>query len=494
MKNSLKIKENILSLENKYPVDEWKIDDIYIWPYIRIKLYIDLLKYSNPDFDDRQPKNITDNISQRGNFRKIKSLIRSVLYLKRLKSDLVQKDIVYFGAHFHRNKVDGKYFNRFFDSLNYLYDLNSRHYTAEFLKIYSENHNQASIINLTKALNAFREYSKFKSKVKPKREKNSCIQLDNYNEFLAQIKSIDEKIDIYKYSIEFLVKWVRKLEYLCEFFDKFYLKVKPKYVIYAGYYGYDALYASILSANRLNIKTVDIQHGPQTNTHMVFTEWQKIPEQGYNLMPAEYWNWDHHSVENIKNWTKNTYIKSKCIGQPYIEYYKMVNDIHIKKNHQILYSLQAKPFNIEDFITPGIIELIKEYSYIWVLRLHPSGHIGEKDIKKYCKQKNITDKVLIQDSKDYPLPLAISESKWHITHFSGCVIESTLLGTPSIIINEFGKKIYQSYIDNKTVYYVNNKSSSFIDHFRNIINNHSSLSTSKRKITIINPFELHHKK
>jgi hypothetical protein len=39
----------------------------------------------------------------------------------------------------------------------------------------------------------------------------------------------------------------------------------------------DNLYAAVLAANQLGIRTIDFQHGPQTNVHMVFTAWNKIP-------------------------------------------------------------------------------------------------------------------------------------------------------------------------------------------------------------------------
>lgn len=490
MLKAKKIKENILSLENKYPVDEWKIDDIYIWPYIRIKLFIDLLKYSNPNFEHGEYGMKKSKIAKKSKFKKAKLLVDSFLYLQKFKSNLIQKDIVYFGAHFHRTKVDGKYFNRFFDSLNYLYDLDHKHYTFEFLKIYPQNHNQDSILNLTSILNAYRNYTVFKNKILLKRNKIKARNLEEYDEFLEEIIKLNPKISVDHYSVFFLKRKIIKINQLMLFFNKFYLKVKPKYVIYAGYYGYDALYASILSANRLNIKTVDIQHGPQTNTHMVFTEWQKIPLEGYNLMPVEYWNWDDYSVNNIKKWSSIVNINSKCIGQPYIEYFKKNNSNKIIKKDQILYSFQAKPFNIEDFIQPKIIQLIKQLKLKWVFRLHPSSHISKEEVIKYCKQKNIYDRILVQDSKDYALPLSILESKWHITHFSGCVIESRLLETPSIIINEFGKTIYQSYIDDNAVYYNNIESASFIDDFKDIIKSKTILLTDKSNDTLKNPFEL----
>jgi hypothetical protein len=47
------------------------------------------------------------------------------------------------------------------------------------------------------------------------------------------------------------------------------LKVRPSKIILPGYYG-RIIYMHVLAANQLGIRTIDFQHGPQTNVHMVF--------------------------------------------------------------------------------------------------------------------------------------------------------------------------------------------------------------------------------
>lgn len=62
--------------------------------------------------------------------------------------------------------------------------------------------------------------------------------------------------------------WSLKIECWESFSKKVFKKIKPKKIIFLSYYGFDAITSVMSAANKLNIKTVDLQHGPQTNTHM----------------------------------------------------------------------------------------------------------------------------------------------------------------------------------------------------------------------------------
>ena len=117
------------------------------------------------------------------------------------------------------------------------------------------------------------------------------------------------------------------------------------------------------------------------------------------------------------------------------------------------------------------MSLIKALDYIWILRLHPSSYITKLDVEEFVKSKGVLEKVKIEDAKSSPLPISILKSTWHITHFSGCVIEALMLDTPSIIINDFGQAIYKGYIDQKKVFYVDHEAANFVSLIKNIMSN-----------------------
>lgn len=462
------IKQHLLRLESSYPVDQWEVDGVKVWPYLRIRLFIDLLKYSKPK-TTTSSKTTNLKSSKKKFIKQLFQVFKDLFYLFHFFLKLQSKSVIYYGGHFHRTKIDGVYFNRFFDALSYNYGLSDDHYTFEFLKIYNRNFYQSSILDLSSSINAYNTLQKIKAKVFKQRKIVSKVSLQEYDDFLKDVSQLNHFIVLDSYTESSVVRWTKKIIDLQPFFEAVYKRVQPKYVVYAGYYGYDHLYASIYSANSMGIKTVDVQHGPQTNTHMVFSDWTKIPENGYLLMPKIYWNWDEHSKANILKWGSFNGIEAKCIGQPYINYFNATNKVNIPKQPYVLYSFQAKPFSLKDFLSDSILSLIRAMDYIWILRLHPSSYITKADVEKFVKENDVLEKVKIEDAKSSPLPVSILKSTWHITHFSGCVIEAMMLDTPSIIINDFGQAIYKDYIDQKKVFFVDYKASNFVSQIKNVM-------------------------
>lgn len=61
-------------------------------------------------------------------------------------------------------------------------------------------------------------------------------------------------------------------------------------------------------------------------------------------MPVEYWTWDEKTKLNIDIWAdKTTNIKSKVVGQPYLEYWKIRNSKVLIDEKVVFYSLQLLP-------------------------------------------------------------------------------------------------------------------------------------------------------
>ena len=481
------IKASILYIEEKYPVDLWEVNGIKVWPYIRIKLYIHFLMMMNKSID-RETKQKKDVVEKKRNLLNLfLELIISFVKLNLFFFKLNKKKYLLFGSHIQRVKQNGLYFNRFYDALSDLYGLQEEVYMMEFQKVYTNSYNKGAIITLEKNIHYYKNIQKVVSKFK----KNSDVSnLPDYKLFYEYLKKIPVRLDLLKIGEKDLLKWTNKIHFIKPFFKRFYKKVQPNTISFLGFYGYDDLYAALLTANQNGIKTVDFQHGPQTNIHMVYSSWTKFPKEGYDLMPKEFWNWDEFSKENIESWSKKAAkIKTKVVGQPFVNYWLKHNSFENKTNNNILYSLQTFPFEIQDMITPKIIQLIKELPYQWILRLHPRNYLKIDGIQVFLDNNNISDKTIIQSSIDSPLPEVILNSIAHVTNFSGCLIEAHLLGKPTIIINNIGKEMFAQYLDNKSVFYLEQKNIDFELNFKNKI----SFIKKNKNITInknfLNPFE-----
>lgn len=265
----------------------------------------------------------------------------------------------------------------------------------------------------------------------------------------------------------------------------FIKKIKPEKIVFLGYYGLDDLTAAIVSANEYNINSVDLQHGSQIN-NMAFSDWTKIPVHGYNTVVNEFWTWDEESKKNIDLWAaKTTNIKVKVIGQPYVSYWLNKKEDTGKSKKKILYTLHLS--NLEDMLTHEVISLIKKVNYEWVLRLHPRNSLSKENIEKFLIANEINEKVTIQNSVEKPLPEMLTESILHITNYSGSLIEARMMNIPTVIINKLGLEIYNQYLDENLVFFIDFEKPDFVSNCQSLIMNIENKEKISPKLQVFNP-------
>ncbi len=227
-------------------------------------------------------------------------------------------------------------------------------YMVEHQKVYDVNFNQKNIIPLAQRLKDFTIIQKLKDRFK---KKNLDVYLEDYNVFLELLSKEIPNTQSLSISETDMIRWTNKIKALDVFYTRMFSKVQPEKIIFPGYYAWDNLYAAVFTANKLKIRTIDFQHGPQTNVHMVFSSWTKIPDGGYGIMPTEYWTWDENSKINIDKWAQKTSnVISKIVGQPYLEYWKQKNKDLVEEKKIVLYSLQLMP--LTQMLSDIIIALI----------------------------------------------------------------------------------------------------------------------------------------
>ena len=480
------IKEIILDWEQRFPVNEWQIQGIHIWPYIRIKLYFFLLNINNEKYSSPQQNDAVEKSGLSRLKRNFKRIVESKILLHNFYSGLKPKKIIFFGSHFHRTKQDGLYFNRFFDPIVHKYNLHDEIYSVEFEKVYERNYNQNAILPLHKYLDCYKLLEKVEGLYKPKKKVYS--ELSYFNNFYNDLTNQFHSVKGLHLSSESLEKWAEKVKRNKDFFTKVFEKTKPEKIIFLSYYGYDDLAAAILAANDLGIKTIDFQHGPQTNVHMAYSSWTKLPDTFYNTMPLEYWTWDKESKKNIEEWTqKSEYLNVKIFGHPYLSYFR--NEI-LKSDSvkEIMFSLQTLP--LREMLPGVILNLIRGSNLKWIFRMHPRSNFSIQELDSFLSNHDIPKKLYkIEDSTNSPLPKSLAGARLHVTNFSGCVIEAGLLGIPSVIIHESGREMFKNYIDNKNVFYLNRQDPGFKENFIKIWEELPEVSEKRKFIPIGNPLD-----
>ncbi|MFC4636280.1 hypothetical protein ACFO3O_20405 [Dokdonia ponticola] len=451
MKNRSDIRDFIIHLEHSFPVNTWVMNDVHIWPYVRQRLFFHLIEEL-----ESQEKNVStldvkeEIVSIKKNT--INTRIRDVLRYVKFIANLEKKEYLFLGANTYRTLHEGTLYNKYFDSFIEKENLLEKSILFEYDTDNHTNYHNREIIQKYKYIvNGFSILNRFKSLFKIQRKN----ELDDF--FTQFIYFLNEK-PITKSFVDTRLNntFFKELENLFnkkDLFEKIFLKIKPHTVIVLCYYSNLDSLAAVIAANRLGIKTVELQHGPQTDIHLCYGSWTKIPKEGYEMIPKNFWCWDEDSEETIRKWANNTCVKTKIIGNPWCEYWK-ARSLNYSNTNFILYTLQPEPLSFEQLFPEGIIRLIRKESYTWYVRLHPRQLLIIDEFIEFCKSNNIYHLINLESATNDSLPLLLANCSLHLTHFSGSTIEASFFNKKTILINESGKVSYNHLIKDNRAFFI----------------------------------------
>jgi hypothetical protein len=439
--NRKELTDFLNSLEQKYPVNEWRLDGVDIWPIVKFNIFVQWRAYHHRKYNSMLRKGGATDINNKP--VPPKSLLSSLKTLWQLK----QKKETHFplllaGANSHRIDFEGQFVNRYFQPVTeYLEDKKQDFLLVEYeprlasKKYPSENH----LIFLDDYLPAAKFIQSLKLVAGPK-------TLKGFDEFFQEVRNkIPDVVKNKKY-LKIISARVKELKAYALVFDILIQKHKPHRAIGLCYYNM-AMYAMNYVAHKNNIGSVDVQHGSIGYTHPAYSSYSKVPVDGYNVMPKVFWCWDEASSRAIETWTqKQNFHKTVLGGNPWLTYFGL-NDKNVydfpKKKKIILYTMQ---FNFpETFIVEAIRKSSNEYE--WWLRLHPRTGGIKHEMEEFLQKENIAEKVNLHQATQYPLQKILLNSVIHISRSSGSIIEAAQIGVKSIVINEIGVDNYRDYIE-----------------------------------------------
>lgn len=471
IKNRTDIKNFIVDIEKKFDILQWKVNDIHLWPLIRIELYFALIKsienddliisVPNKSFSTKQKK-IKYNLIFRIKRQLKHTYEKSQIYLKLKKAtkNLRKKETVFVSEKMYRSEINGIYYNKFFDPL--IADKTEKSFLFwEYGEILENFSNQNAIIDFIKVNSLYKRYLYLifnKNKID--------VFLEGYESLWDYITTSNPNLSSDSLTKEAISR--QALIFHQAFQTATYLlkKVQPKKVFILWYYGFPG-FAISAAANKLNIKTIEMQHGPQTDLHLAYANWTKIPDAGFDMLPRNYWCWNRSSAETIEKWSNsNPLYNIEINGNPWHSF--EINIKNISENY-VLYCMQPIPVSITQLIFPALINTIKNSEKKWYIRFHPRQKDEEiQEIINIIEESNISHKVNFDDANRITLPQLIKNCSFHITHFSGCALEAFILKKKTIFINEIGLHSFPEIFKNKFAYYIDYNDKNFEEKFRKI--------------------------
>lgn len=243
-----------------------------------------------------------------------------------------------------------------------------------------------------------------------------------------------------------------------EYFRRVLERVKPEIVIFTNYYA--AMNMAFIDAARgLGVPTVDLQHGVQSELHAAYGRWMNVPPQGYSLLPNIFAVWTEHDRETIDAWTCNLSpgIHTAVVtGNPWLNIWSQDNQTTRTYDQLFMSEFPAKPNRKRLLFTHQDLELIPTWfpealrrasvhSDIF-FRVHPRSKWGIPYWRQYFVERGI-EGVVIARATEWPLLALMRHMDLHATCHSTCVSEAYALGVPSLVITDDGEAIHRDLID-----------------------------------------------
>jgi len=254
---------------------------------------------------------------------------------------------------------------------------------------------------------------------------------------------------------------------LSSYFSKQLKTIKPKIVFIETYHGYIGM-GLCHACKKMNIKSVDVQHGVQGKYHSAYSYFSNIPSQGYNVMPNYFLTWSKKESDIINAWApQDTKIRSFMIGNP-IQKIFLTNSSIFKYFDKLFikhYNAEINKFKV--LITlQNSLSFPKIYyslicnspdNYYYFVRFHPCTTFKEKQNVK-MKMKGIPNqKYSTGMASELPIYAMLRNIDIHITEDSSVVIEAACFSVKSIVTCETAIAHYEDYINEELVYYCSNE-------------------------------------
>ncbi|PWR72848.1 hypothetical protein [Methanospirillum lacunae] len=269
------------------------------------------------------------------------------------------------------------------------------------------------------------------------------INIDILNQVISQ-----ETNGLVRLEKEVIVDKITSLLTYSRFFCHAFHQIKPKIVFMSTYYNV-AWMGAILAARKMNILTVDVQHGCQGKIHYMYSFWSKTPKEGYDLLPQFFWVWSEYFARVHREWIPSDCSKHKVIIGGHFWMYKWINSNfnHFNPECNLFFNELSSYEKIilvtVDYtnppILPHLLDAIKKTSgrWMWLIRLHPLLKSNLYDFLNFFSSNGIVN-VEIEKTNTYPLYPLLEKVDHHVSYMSTVSFEAAAFEKPTTIIHNVG--------------------------------------------------------
>lgn len=311
-------------------------------------------------------------------------------------------------------------------------------------------------------------YLKFKIRLKIKKDIKIL-----FNHLKMINKYLDEK---YIIDLNSFYNDINIIYFYSKIFEKLLNKKKPKLVFMSCYYNLIGL-SLILAGRNKSIPTVDVQHGLCEPVHIMYTHWNNIPKNGFNLLPNFFMSWGEPTAKHINSYFKNSPHRALVAGKPDLLAFNRLNFIedsikkieskklNYKKTILFTCSLRCIPDNFYEVI----LEFANSKDFLFLIRYHPlHSYSYDMSLIQDLRNRQINN-IDIESTNKANLYNLLSIADFHITGDSTVAYEALYFDLRTIVLEKEGKIFFEDYVK-KNIFIYETESKKLISLLNNNIN------------------------
>ncbi|MCW5632658.1 MAG: glycosyltransferase [Rubrivivax sp.] len=446
MKNSAEVLAAIHALEEAFPVDTWHCGDLPLWPWYRVRLYVDAVNDMLAASPSLKPLARLRHLA--GRAARAVGRVPLASWRDRRSNAPVRSGatavLLSDGMSFTR--LGEAWYDRVMDPV--LQGLAAQGHAGLKLTPLAEAHVPRMVpsrfvqprIDLIKLLATRRP-------VRLHAPGLDALRLAAAERF--RVAAPDEA-------------WLRlqaaRLQALASWFDKPLRATGASLAFVNTYYSLEGQ-AFVLAARRLGLRTIDLQHGMQGPQHVAYAGWSRVPAGGYATLPDEFWVWSEEDADVIRAWGARAEVphRPRVTGNYWLDRWRDESEPLVARflaeaaaqrggaERQVLVSLIWGVSEDEEI--NRLIEAARRCppSFGWWWRLHPVEAHRRAELAARLQRHGL-DGSRVGAATDLPLYALVRRADIVVSHSSTVLAEAAQLGVPCVVTSDYGAGLHERLV------------------------------------------------
>lgn len=438
-------------LERLFPVDEWCVDGVHVWPILRMQIAAELHRHNAP------PRRAGRPILRRA-WHALRCMAAE---FPRRRALYRQADCLVLGDMAHRCRIGDGWFSKDADALVEL--LQNTGKSVNFLE--NSDLSELRLPRLGPARSVFPELQRVKLRTllhwKFSAAGKVNFDLDGYDEFLSELRRLCPTASWGRVSLDKIRHYVLFIRNHSRFFRSVIDCVKPSAVFVVCYYNLTGM-ALCHAAKGVGVPVYDLQHGIAGEFGRAYGQWRRLPAEGFNTMPSGFWCWTARDAAAIREWSQHLTPGSVDVvvgGNLWAAYWLSSRSETVQREIKAVERFSSRHLGkkkvlvtLQNSTVPEVVLKAIETSVgsdiLWLIRCHP---VLIDALPSLASRLRGFQNVEIETPSRMPLFALVPHVDVHVTEWSACVEDCALFNVPSVVIHPAGRDLFRDQITDGSV-------------------------------------------